>query len=423
LRRGLERSIGAYRFFAAALAFHAWMPIFFLYFSRKLTIDQVLALEAIYYTAVVVLEVPSGYLADAIGRRATLLLASLALTLAHGLFIVADTFAVFAAAQLMLALGFACASGADTAYHYDVLAALDREHEYGPREARVSRARFVAAAAAGVTGGALGSIDLRLAYAATGVASLMALGACLLVMRTPPHSDDQPPVQLHPVHFVGQLLRCVGLLRHPTLAWMAAFAILMTVMNHVPYTFYQPYLDLLGRDLTLPTDRTTPVVAGLHMAVTMLIAAPLAGYSIRLARRLGAAPFLLLTAMLQLTLILATAAFLHPLIAVLLLARSAPRALMEAPLNEAVTPRVPRTQRATYLSLQSLAGRLAFAGLLLALAPLGYGQDQLDHPTLARMLYLAAGPGAVVVLALLLTRRVVTTPQQERTPAATSSHS
>jgi hypothetical protein len=279
------------------------------------------------------------------------------------------------------------------------------------------------AAAAGVTGGVLGSVDLRLAYAATGVSALMALGACLLLMRTPPATDDQPPVALHPAAFVRQVLRCIGLLRQPTLAWLAAFAILMTVLNHVPYTFYQPYLDLLGRDLTLPTDRTTPMVAGLHMAVTMCIAAPLAGYSIRLARRLGTAPFLLMTTALQLTLILAAAAFLHPLIAVLLLARSAPRALMEAPLNEAVTPRVPRTQRATYLSMQSLAGRLAFAGLLVALAPLGHGQDQLDHPTLARMLYLTAVAATAVTLVLLLTRRGVSAAQQERTPAATSRHS
>lgn len=406
-RRALERSASVYPLFVGTLAFHAWMPIFFLYFSRNLSIDQVLMLEALYYAGVVLLEVPSGYLADTLGHRTTLIMAALSLVVAHILFITADSFNHFAVAQLMLAAGIACRSGADTAYHHDVLSALGRDEQYGPREARASRARLVAAALAGLTGGALGSIDLRFAYAASGVAAMLGLTLVWFVMRSPLDHDNAPPLQLHPLAFTRQIFRCVGLLRQPALAWLAAFAVLMTGLNHVPYEFYQPYLDLLSRDLNLP-DRSTPAAAGLHMALTMFIAAPLAGYSIRCARHLGTGPFLLLTAALQLTLILTAAAILHPLIALLLLGRSAPRALMEAPLNAAVTPRVPRQQRATYLSLQSLAGRLAFAGLLLALTPLGHGRDHLDHATMARMLVGAAIPGAVIAMALLLSRRVVT---------------
>jgi hypothetical protein len=48
------------------------------------------------------------------------------------------------------------------------------------------------------------------------------------------------------------------------------------------------------------------------------------------------------------------------IVAVLLLIRSIPRALMTAPINAAVAPLFEKEQRATYFSLQSLAGRLAF---------------------------------------------------------------
>ena len=41
----------------------------------------------------------------------------------------------------------------------------------------------------------------------------------------------------------------------------------------------------------------------------------------------------------------------HPVVVLLVLLRSCPRALMAAPVNAAVAPRVPQQQRATYLSL------------------------------------------------------------------------
>ena len=55
-----------------------WMPVFSLFFNEHLTVAQVLRLEAIYYVAVVVLEVPSGFCSDVVGRKPTLLISSLA---------------------------------------------------------------------------------------------------------------------------------------------------------------------------------------------------------------------------------------------------------------------------------------------------------------------------------------------------------
>jgi len=74
----------------------AWLPVFFLFFSQHLSLEQVLQLEALYYLSVVLLEVPSGYFSDAIGRRPTLLISSIALALAYAVFLIGDNFPVFA---------------------------------------------------------------------------------------------------------------------------------------------------------------------------------------------------------------------------------------------------------------------------------------------------------------------------------------
>jgi MFS family permease len=75
------------------------MPVFFLYFSQRLSLSQVLRLEAIYYLCIVLVEVPSGYFSDRYGRRLTLLIASAALFVAYVIFFFGDNFGEFAVAQ------------------------------------------------------------------------------------------------------------------------------------------------------------------------------------------------------------------------------------------------------------------------------------------------------------------------------------
>ncbi|MDP6484806.1 MAG: hypothetical protein QGH70_13325 [Nitrospinota bacterium] len=83
---GLERNVRLYPWYAVAFNTFFWMPVFFLYFSAQFSLENVLRLEAVYYAAVVLLEVPSGYFSDTHGRRKTLLVSSAALVFAYALF-------------------------------------------------------------------------------------------------------------------------------------------------------------------------------------------------------------------------------------------------------------------------------------------------------------------------------------------------
>ena len=96
------------------------------------------------------------------------------------------------------------------------------------------------------------------------------------------------------------------------------------------------------------------------------------------------------------------AALLHPVIALLLLLRGVPGALTRAPLNEAVGPLVPSQMRATYLSLQSLVGRLSYAAVLVGLSFL-IGEVA-DHDGLQRITLAAIVPCVLGLLVLLVWR-------------------
>ena len=84
------------------------------------------------------------------------------------------------------------------------------------------------------------------------------------------------------------------------------FSVFMTVVNHIPYEFYQPYIQLLG------AQAPTPLLTGLHTALTMGIAAWFAKQSIRLRDHFGTRSALMLSAGVQVVLISLMGFFFHP---------------------------------------------------------------------------------------------------------------
>jgi hypothetical protein len=107
--------------------------------------------------------------------------------------------------------------------------------------------------------------------------------------------------------------------------------------------------------------RATPFLSSVHLAVTMLLASWIASKSIRIRKSIGTGPTLLAAAGLQIVMMATMHFFVSIPAAIASMLRSCPRALMTAPLNAAIAPRVPTTKRATFFSLQSLFGRLGFS--------------------------------------------------------------
>lgn len=358
-----RHNLRLYPWYVGGVTFYAWLPIFFLYLSSRVSLAEVLALEAIYYASVVLLELPSGYVSDRFGRRAAMRLAAGALFGAYVLFALSDGFVGFAVAQATLAVGLAFNSGTDTSFHLANLQLAGQGERYADREARLTGLALGLGAGAALVGGALALLDLRLAYVASAAGALVAV---VITWRLRPAPEPAMDGERATRPFGETLAACVRAARTPHLAWCFLVAVVAVVLNHLPYEFYQPYLARL--DAAPWPAELTPLVAGLHLATTQAIAAPAARWSCALVERWGLAPYLLATLGLQVALIGGMALVFSPIIAVLVIARAVPGALQSAPLRAAIAPHIEPRMRATYLSLQSLAGRLAFAAVLGALA-------------------------------------------------------
>ncbi len=393
---GLRRNLAIYPWYAGLFHAYFWLPIYFLFFSSELPLTDVLELESIYFIAVVVMEVPSGWASDVFGRKRTLVIASCLLAAAYVTFLWATSFGAFAAAQVLLAAGIAFNSGTDTSLLLETTQALGREKEYLVCEARATKFNFLGSAVAGVLGGLAAIPDFRGAYV------LSLVGACVMIGMT--LRFVEPPREKSSLRqgMISQMLGCLSLLRGTRLLWLFVFAVFMTVLNHIPYEFYQPYVETLAAKFG--ALRSTPVLTSVHLAITMLIAAWFASMSVSLRRRIGTGGVLLSACGLQVAIMTIMHFFLSIPAALFMLLRSCPRALMTAPLNAAVAPALPSERRATYLSIQSFAGRLAFAGTLAWFATMAGGDD---WSSIANMLGWGMWIGLGGLAFLTLTARAV----------------
>jgi len=98
---------------------------------------------------------------------------------------------------------------------------------------------------------------------------------------------------------------------------------------------------------------------------------------------------------------------LHPAMLILVMFRNFPMSMVQAPMLSTIAPRVASQHRATYLSLQSLAGRLAFSLMLFVLAGISNDTAGATWSGLSELFRWSLLAGVLGLLGLYITRRHV----------------
>lgn len=107
------------------------MPVMVLFFQDiGLTLGEVFILQSIFSLAVVVLEIPTGYLWDILRRKDWLIIGWICTALWFLWFHFADWFLVVAIAEIFLALWYTFFSWSDTALIYDSLLEVWKEEDF-----------------------------------------------------------------------------------------------------------------------------------------------------------------------------------------------------------------------------------------------------------------------------------------------------
>ncbi|MGI9607794.1 MAG: MFS transporter [Acidimicrobiales bacterium] len=373
-----------------------WISVFVLFTRADFGLDRAVDLAGIYYLAVVPFEVPSGWLSDRVGRAFTLRLAALSWIGAFGCWLFADgSFAVVALGQVLLALGYASLSGTDVTFHYDTVEALGRADEFADRQALITGRGLIAGGLGAISGGLLGIVDFRLAF----LASMLIAIAQLVVasMFVEPQQSSHTPLSM-----TSQVGTCFRYLRDVRVGWIFGYGIAMVVLEHVAFEIFQPWLtEALGE--TADDVGAAPLVSGAMIACFSVVGAVFARYSVVMSERFGLRRTLVALGALSAVIVTVMSQSTNILVIALVAFRSAQGAAAPILIAAAVAPVVSPAHRATFLSLDSLAGRLTW-GTLLLIVPTG--MDDAVSTTLGWFSVISWILVALTIAAALHVRRV-----------------
>jgi MFS family permease len=399
MTQDISRNVTLYRWsrFLRSLSF--WQAIWFLYFQDMLSATDAILLYAVYDVATTLLEVPSGYMSDRLGRRKTLIVSGIA-GLASGILLaLGGSFAIFAAGQILLGASMASSSGTDEAMLYESLKATDREDEIEAQEIIAWRYSFSALALSAISGGAMALIDPRLPF----IGGAIAFAALLIVtwrFIEPPHTSD--------VAEGSELVRLTHLgdaFRNPVLLWFFALTVLMYGFSHLPFVFGQPFILEALTDIGVATS--APLISGSVSATMMVISMATSMIALRLCDAMGL-PVLLLAAFgLQILISGVMAVTDSTIVLVFLMLRMVPDALSRPFILGRIQPLLEDDNRATWLSLKSFVGRLAFASALAMGAISTTDAGTMPYADISQILTVAVAIGTAELIALALSSRYI----------------
>jgi MFS family permease len=316
--------------------------------ANGLSMTEVMVLQTIFAVGLILLEVPSGFLADLAGRKVTLVLGSVLLVVGAAIYSVGTVFWNFAIAEIFWATAASLISGSDTAMLYDTLVAQDRAGKYKRIEGNAYSLMLVAGVVATTAGGFLATVDLRLPLYATAAFFVLSIPASLLLREPPREKGGHPRGRLYYFYKIHRF----ALYKNREVRWLILLGAMLMCMGIVYFWLYQPYFEACGIPLFY-----FGVIFGLYnlvAAASSKFAEPLERW---IGRRLSVLtlPLLLGASALLSAFIITPLSFLFILLAQFVRGFSAPV------LNDYLNRLVWSDKRATVMSIRNLISRLMFA--------------------------------------------------------------
>jgi len=152
----------------------------------------VTALDAPFWMVVVLMEVPTGAIADRFGRKVSLSLGSIAFAVAIFTFGIADTFPLLLAAYLAWGVSLTLESGADAAFMYDTLRVMGRESDYQRLYGRAFAFQQLGVIAGTVIGAPLAAwTDLSVPVVISAAIAVLAWAVTLTFREPPRHHEGE----------------------------------------------------------------------------------------------------------------------------------------------------------------------------------------------------------------------------------------
>ncbi len=141
---------------------------------------DILFLQGLFGLFVLLLEYPSGILADRTSRKNLLIIANVAMAMGSVIYSLSHTFELFVVAEFVYAIGLASVSGADNAFIWDSAIELKTEEEATKLLATGNQFMMFSAVIMMIVGGYLAVISLELVFYVSALGSAISAGIYFL---------------------------------------------------------------------------------------------------------------------------------------------------------------------------------------------------------------------------------------------------
>lgn len=219
-------------------ALNAIVVLFYLH--RELSIDEIFYLSIVFSISTLIFEIPSGYLADLIGRKRTLILGVFALLCSFIATWFAHGFLSFILIFILLSASFSAFSGTEEAMLYDTLKELGEEKNMTKHNGRLHTARhimkiFIPTLAAFIAKDLL-EWQFKIVIGMDFVGGILAIITLALLVE-PKHLKDVA------VYEKGIFLESIKTIRQEPLLFRAAMnKIIIFIASFIIWRMYQPFL-------------------------------------------------------------------------------------------------------------------------------------------------------------------------------------
>ncbi|OGQ80853.1 MAG: hypothetical protein A3F90_08180 [Deltaproteobacteria bacterium RIFCSPLOWO2_12_FULL_60_19] len=336
------------------------IPVITLFWKDEIgmSLTDIMWLQAIFGATAVIFEFPSGYVADRLGYRRSLLTGALFWFAGWIAYALGTTFGGMVFAEVLLGVGLAFISGADGALLFVSLEAGDSVARYGRWEGRVRAASQTSEAISSAVGGWLYSIAPRLPLWAQAPIAAANLGAIAAMREVKPaEAGERMSHLVRAWHIVRH-----ALVRHARLRTAMTLSVALGISTYVAVWLIQPWMQQRG----IPPAWFGPLWALAHL---WLAAASL--FSATTARAFGLKPTLLGCSVIAGVSYLGLAFSSSSLALVFYLGFMTVRGLQGPLLATVLQEATPSEDRASVLSLNALLFRLAAVVVLPPIGALG----------------------------------------------------
>lgn len=347
--RSLQANIWKMYLYRSFSWFMVMLPILVLFYQEQgLSMFQIVSLQAIFSVTVLLTEVPSGYLADVIGRKKSLIMGAILAAIGLGIYSIANGFVELLFAEVTLGIAAGFTSGADAALLYDSLLELQKEEQYQKIFGKYMAIGNFAEGIASILGGFLALISLRTPVIAQ---------ACVYLLAIPvAFSLKEPAKKVYHIA-EGNLKEILNaakyaLIENKEVKWLLLFGAFIGTSTFTVIWFIQPY----WKEMNIPLEYFGILWALLQFTT--------GGFSIiahKFSKKIRLLHILTFLVILDIAAFIAIGFYQALWGALIFFVFYMVRGIKTPILDDAMNKRIPSHRRATILSIQSLCMRLSFA--------------------------------------------------------------